>query len=99
MTLPDPPVDPTTLPPATIGSQPKNAGQVNDSVGLHLRQFLAAKAAVNQDQDWFAGTDLKAAPYYFTADQETQLKTAVSELDEALDAIDLTFVNRIVGMF
>jgi hypothetical protein len=94
MTLPD-----TTAPPDTIGSQPKNAGQVNDTVGLHLRQFLGAKAAVNQDQDFFAGVDLKAAPYYFTPDQETQLKTAISQLDAALDAIDLTFVNRIVGMY
>lgn len=94
MTLPDP-----TAPPETIGSQPRNAQAVNDSVGLHLRQFLQAKAAINQDEDWFAATDLKAAPYYFTADQETQLKTAISQLDAALDAVDLTFVNRIVGMW
>jgi hypothetical protein len=94
MTIPDP-----TAPPATIGSQPKNASQVNDTVGLHLRQFLAAKAAINQDQDYFAATDLKLAPYYFTDAQETDLKTAISQLDAALDGVDLTFINRIVGMF
>jgi hypothetical protein len=94
MTLPT-----TPPPPDTIGSQPKNAAQVNDTVGLHLRQFLAAKIAINQDQDYFAATDLKAAPYYFTPAQETDLKTAISQLDSALDAIDLTFINRIVGMY
>jgi len=99
MSIPPDNTPPAPQPPETIGSQPKNAAAVNDSIGLHLRQFLAAKAAINQDQDWFAGEDLKGAPYYFTADQETQLKTAVSQLDAALDAIDLTFVNRIVGLY
>ena len=68
---------PTPPPPDTVGTQPKNAAEVNGLVGLHL----------------------KAAPYYFTAAQETDLKTAVSQLDAALDAVDMTFINRIVGMF
>ena len=97
MTLPDP-ANPTA-PPDTIGSQPRSAGEVNQLVGQHLRAFLAAKASVGQDQDFFAATDLKGAPYYFTAEQETELKTAISQLDVALDAVDLTFINRIVGMF
>lgn len=90
---------PEPSPPATVGTQPKNADEVNALTGLHLRDFLRAKAAVNQDQDFFLATDLKLAPYYFTADQETLLKSAIGSLDTALDAIDLTFVNRIVGMF
>ena len=90
---------PTPPPPDTVGTQPKNAAEVNGLVGLHLKAFMAAKASVGQDQDFFAATDLKAAPYYFTAAQETDLKTAVSQLDAALDAVDMTFINRIVGMF
>jgi hypothetical protein len=41
---------------------------------------------------------LKLAPYYFTPDQETQIKTAYSQLDADLDALDMTFVNRLIGM-
>lgn len=91
------PVEPT--PPATIGTNPRSADEVNALVGTHLRGFLASKATINQDQNFLLATDLKVAPYYFTADQETDIKTAVSQLDEALDAVDLTFISRIVGMF
>lgn len=86
------------LPPPTIGTQPKNADEVNGLVGLHLRNFLSAKVAVNQDQAFFSVTDLKAAPYHFTDEQEATLKSAIADLDASLDAIDLTFISRIVGM-
>lgn len=94
MTIPD--IEPQ--PPAVIGGNPRNADEVNGLVSLHLRQFMASKAAINQDQNFFAATDLKAAPYYFTADQETQIKTAFSTLDADLDAVDLTFISRLIGM-
>jgi hypothetical protein len=93
MTIPqDPP------PPATIGTQPKNADEVNALVGTHLRGFLASKATINQDQEFFAVTDLKAAPYFFSDTQEATLKSAISELDTSLDGVDLTFISQIVGM-
>jgi hypothetical protein len=85
-------------PPATVGSQPKTADEVNATTGAHLRGFINYKDAVHQDQGFFGGTDLKAAPYYFSADQETELKSAISQLDQALQAVDMTFINRIVGM-
>lgn len=85
-------------PPPTIGSNPRSAEEVNGLVGLHLKQFVVAKAVINQDQDFFAATDLKVAPYFFSADQETQIKTAFSQLDTALDAVDMTFINRLIGM-
>jgi hypothetical protein len=88
----------TPPPPDTIGSNPRSAAEVNGLVGLHLRQFATTKAMINQDQDFFAATDLKLAPYYFTPDQETQIKTAYSQLDADLDALDMTFVNRLIGM-
>jgi hypothetical protein len=91
------PPDPTA-PPATIGAQPTSAFEVSSRVGAALRQFLAAQATIAQDQDWLAGADLKAAPYYYTPEQETDTKTAIASLDQALSAIDLTFVNRLVGL-
>ena len=94
MTIPtDPPP-----PPETIGSNPRNAAEVNGLVGLHLRQFTTAKAVINQDQSFFAATDLTAAPYYFTADQQTQIKSAFSTLDADLDNVDMTFISRLIGM-
>ena len=85
-------------PPDTVGGQPHNAAEVNGLVGLHLKEFLRIKTVINQDQDWFLPTDLKVAPYYFTSDQETLIKSAFSTLDQALDALDMTFINRLVGM-
>jgi hypothetical protein len=94
MTLP---VEPPP-PPAVVGTQPRNADEVNGLVGTHLRGFTASKAATHQDQEFFVATDLKAAPYYFSAEQETLIKSAVSGLDQALQAVDMTFISRIIGM-
>lgn len=93
MTTPEPPP-----PPATIGTAPETAYAVNQILGAHLRQFTVSKGVINQDHDWLAVTDLKAAPYYFDAAQEATLKSAVADLDEALDAIDMTFISRIIGL-
>lgn len=93
MTLPEEP-----KPPETVGTAPRTANEVNALVGLHLKDFLRIKAVINQDHDWFLPTDLKVAPYYFTAEQETLIKSAVADLDTALDAINMTFISRLVGM-
>lgn len=94
MTQPTPPP-----PPATIGTNPKSADEVNGLVGTHLKGFLASQATIHQDQNFMAATDLTAAPYYFDSTQESDIKSAISALDTALQAIDLTFISRIVGMF
>jgi len=93
MTVPEPPA-----PPATIGTAPETAFAVNQILGQHLRAFAQSKGVVNQDHEWLNVTDLKAAPYYFDADQEATLKSAVADLDTALDAIDMTFISRIIGL-
>ncbi len=85
-------------PPATVGTQPENATVLNLLVGQHLRTFVQAKLIVGQDADFFVATDLTAAPYFFTTEQETLIKSAVADLDTALDAIDMTFINRVIGM-
>jgi len=86
-------------PPSTIGTNPKNADEVNSLVGTHLKGFLASRATIEQDQNFMLATDLKAAPYYFTDDQETEIKSAIGALNTSLQAVDLTFISRIVGMF
>lgn len=87
-----------TSPPEVIGTNPKNADEVNGLTGLHLNQFLTLRAGIAQDESFMAAADLTAAPYFFTADQQTQIKTAISGLNTALQAIDLTFISRVVGM-
>lgn len=88
----------TPPPPATVGTAPASALEVNLLVGQHLRQFAASKIVINQDHDWLAATDLKGPPYYFDTDQETLIKSALADLDQALDAIDMTFISRLIGM-
>jgi len=89
---------PEPPPPATVGTAPRNADEVNGVIGLHLKDFLRIKTVINQDQDWLSPSDLKLAPYYFTDEQEALIKSALSGLDEALDAIDMTFISRLVGL-
>lgn len=88
----------TPPPPATIGTNPKNADEVNGLIGVHLRSFLQVLNQTKQDADFCASADFKVAPYYFTQAQEDTLKSAVNGLNTALQAIDLTDINRVVGM-
>lgn len=89
----------TQTPPDTVGAAPRNADEVNGLVGQHLRNFITTKNTINQDRDFLAATDLKVPPYSFTADQETLIKTAVLELDTALDGVDMTFITRLIGLY
>lgn len=94
MTIPAEP-----LPPPTVGLAPTSAGEVNNTIGIHLRQFTDIKGLINGDQEWLLATDLKVAPYNFTADQETLIKSAISVLDTALDGVDMTFISRLIGLY
>jgi len=96
MTVPVEPIPPT--PPETVGTAPRSAAEVNGLVGLHLKDFLRIKTIINQDAAWLAPTLLTDPPYYFTSEQETLIKSAINDLDTALDGIDMTFISRLVGM-
>lgn len=89
---------PNTGPPDTVGLAPKNANEVNTQIGTHLRSFVTVQNTVSQDHDWLLGADLKVDPYFFTADQETLIKSAVAGLDTALAAVDMTFIDRLIGL-
>ena len=93
MTVPEVPP-----PPTTVGTQPKTADEVNNSIGVHLRAFTQSKGVINQDHSWLETVDLKLAPYYFEAEQETLIKSAIADLDTALDGIDMTFISRLIGL-
>jgi hypothetical protein len=86
-------------PPATVGMAPTNSMEVNNLIGTHLRSFVSIKNTVGQDREWLAAADLKIEPYFFSAEQETLIKSAVADLDAALDAVDMTFINRLIGLY
>jgi len=94
MTLP-----PANSPPVTVGLAPASAYEVNSQVGLHLRDFTTIKERIHHDQEFLVATDLKVSPYFFDPDQETLIKSAIAGLDTALQAIDMTFIDRLTGLF
>lgn len=95
MTMPMPPPGGQTTP----GLTPTNASDVNTNVGALLRQFSEVKARVGHFQDWLATVDLKAQPYLMTDADETLTKSAIGSLDASLDAVDMTFINRLTGLW
>ena len=83
----------------SAGLKPANALDFNNQIGTMLRTFINSKRSVNQWRDWLAGIILTDPPYGFTATEEAVIKSAINDLDAALDAIDMTFINRIAGPF
>lgn len=86
-------------PPTIVGTAPENATVLNQLIGQHLRLFLDIKNSINQDRDFLQATDLKEEPYFFTADQETLIKSSILQLDDTLDGIDMTFITRLIGLY
>jgi hypothetical protein len=83
----------------SVGLTPKTADEVNNNVGVILRRFVDDQESVNHLAANLAPLDLQAPPYSMSAEDETLIKSAVNGLDQALDAIDMTFINRLVGMW
>ena len=81
------------------GLTPATAYDVNNNVGVILRRFVDDKESVNHLAANLAPLDLKAEPYLMTEEDETLIKSAVNALDTALDSVDMTFINRLVGMW
>jgi hypothetical protein len=82
-----------------VGLDPKTGDEVNVQTGTHLREFVNIKETIGHDADWLLGIDLKVEPYNLSADSETTIKSAIQGLDTALDAVDMTFINRMTGLF
>jgi hypothetical protein len=85
--------------PPRVGMNPQTADEVNMSTGTLLRQYVEIMQRVNHNAEWFAGVDLKAEPYNMTAELEGTLKSAVMGLDTALEGVDMTFINRLIGIW
>lgn len=85
-------------PPVTVGLAPRSADELNQNVGFLLRQFTEVRGKVLAQEGWLLAEDIKAEPYNFSADQETLIKSAISSLNTALQGVDMTFINRLIGL-
>lgn len=81
------------------GMNPQTAQEVNTGVGLVLRQFVMARDAVNRSQASLAPLTLTGPPYSMSEADETLIKSAMNDLDTALDAIDMTWISRLIGIY
>lgn len=93
-----------TIPPpiygkTTPGLAPGSASEIDYAIGTHLRTFIDLKETINHDYNNLVGIDLKAEPFNMTPEHETLIKSAVGDLHTALEAIDTTFINRLVGLW
>ena len=81
------------------GLTPKTADEIHYQVGTLLRQFVDLKERISQQQASLAPLVLTDPPYEMPSEDETLLKSAINQLDTELDAMDMTFVNRLVGLW
>ena len=81
------------------GLTPSTAAEINNNVGVVLRRFVDDRESVLHLQASLAPLDLKAEPYLMTEEDETLIKSAVNGLNTDLQAIDMTFISRLVGMW
>lgn len=81
-----------------VGLSPQTATEVNQNTGMVCRSFLTNKDNVHAQQEWLAAIDLTADPYLMTAVDQTTIKSAISGLDTALQAVDMTFISRLLGL-
>ena len=81
------------------GLNPNSAQELNTSVGQVLRQFVMAKDAVNRSQGSVAPLTLTDPPYNMTPEDDALIKTALNDLDEVLDGVDMTWINRLIGIY
>jgi hypothetical protein len=81
------------------GLTPASAGEINNNVGMILRRFVDDRESVLHLAASLAPLDLKAEPYLMTEADEGTIKSAVNGLNTELQAVDMTFISRLVGMW
>lgn len=84
---------------STVGLTPNTSSDVNVAVGNLLRQFTEIRARVDHFESWLVTVDLKISPYLMSPDDETLVKSAIGGLDASLKTVDMTFINRLTGLW
>ena len=83
----------------SAGLKPVNAFEFNQQLGLMLRKFIDDKNSVSQWRMWIGGVDLTKDPYLFSDSDQALIKSAINDLDNELDTINMTFINQLAGPF
>ena len=81
------------------GLTPKSADEVNTFVGSHLRNLITIIETINHDADSLAPLDLTKDPYLMSPGDAANVQTAIAGANTYLQAMDMTFINRLVGLF
>lgn len=81
------------------GATPRSADEINASIGQHLRQFVGLQDTIAHDEGSLSGLNLQGPPYNMSAADETDIKTAIAGLNTSLQAVDMTFIDRLTGLF
>lgn len=81
------------------GLTPMTAAEVNNNTGVILRRFVDDRESVMHLQASLAPLDLKVPPYDMSPEDETLIKSAVNQLNTDLQAVDMVFISRLVGMW
>jgi len=81
------------------GLTPENAGMINSNVGNILRQFVNVQESVHHTAANLAPLDLTKDPYLMSTGDAATIQSAIANLDAALQAVDMTFINRLIGMW
>jgi hypothetical protein len=81
-----------------VGLSPQSATEVNTNTGTVCRQFEQVKNSAHTQAEWLLGTDLTAEPYLMSPEDQTAIKSAINTLDSALQGVDMTFIDRLLGL-
>jgi len=80
------------------GLAPIDANSLNNDIGNVLKSFSQVRTFVHQHAAWLQAEDLTLPPYNMTTDDQTLIKSAVIPLDTSLQAVDMTFISRLIGL-
>jgi hypothetical protein len=81
------------------GMTPATAQDVHYGVGNVLRSFVNSKDSIHRTYDNMAGIDLKVPPYNMTPEDESLIKSAIADLNTALSAVNMVWINRLIGIY
>jgi len=81
-----------------LGLSPASGQEVNTNTGMVCRSFASLKAVIEEQAAWLSATTLTVPPYDLSTDDETAIKTAILQLNTALQGVDMTFINRLIGL-
>lgn len=88
------------FPSSSGGSfSPGSVSDVQNSLIPALRSFILIKDQIARAKNWLDHEDLTQAPISMDPDYQAQLSAAIGDLNTALQAVDLSRVVKVTGLF